>query len=927
MDSPGAERADVPTPESRIGARVRGKWVIDELLGIGGMACVYAATHSNGRRAALKILHPELAHDAGIRDRFLREGYVGNKIQHPGRVDVLDNDTTDQGEPFLVMELLLGETLDQLWKRSDRRLSIPLAFSIADQLLDFLQACHAVGIVHRDLKPANVFICTADDPKLPIGRVKVLDYGIAQLRDATAEHTRAGTALGTPSYMAPEQARGAGDQLDGRADIFSMGAILYALVTGARLHQGRTNDEALILAATQPAPSVARIDPDLPPKVIALIDKALSWDRRNRYQDAGEMRTAVLDVLGVRERPAIEPLPGVAPPMTVRPAPLGSRPPSSQRSAPPIAESAESAADDEPHVAALRGLFRAVERLLPSVRQYGWSHPETERRLRQLFEETIALLAADPTRVRWTVRPYSFAHADQEVWEPAAPFDGIPYTLFESGIRAMHLTPGITELELRGLIGVVLLDPTRDLPPEDDLGTMLWELGLTHVHAEAVDNFAEGDAAEREAFRAQSDPLEQLAAQAAKAARAEARAMAVSTERSALEREDVVGATLGLDRTHRLALGAQLAMSSPRWTERYIDVLADAYFETRRSGDVDLVTDALRASVGDLIVTRRALVATALHHGLLEVVASRCVPAELGALRLELTDAMFGGEAFDALLSAIAATPRSTPDRAALIAGALPVLEHLGPGELGRVLGALAAAYGTSGVEELREAMLAYVSRVLDGQAQLVAARLPELPAELAHELLAVLGRRQTADAVSALADVAASGDVILRVAAIAQRATSTESLRQELGALAEHARADVRLAALREVAEHNVRELGPWLVRRIEDQTFHALPLDERRALLETLHALHSVRAEAAAIALLSQRAVLRSEARDQSRLVAAQHLADHGDTPTALEALAGASKGWWGTSAELRTLATDGGRAISARIEESTRGTGSSR
>ncbi len=275
----------------RLGEWVKGKFRLDSLLGVGGMASVYAASHRNGSRAALKILHAEFAREDNIRQRFLREGYVANKVSHPGVVRILDDDTTEQGEPYLVMELLEGETLRQLWKRCRRKMPVIQSLGHAADILDTLVPCHENKIIHRDLKPANVFICTD-------GQLKLLDFGVAQLREEGGEAlTRAGTALGTPSYMAPEQAQGNSHNLDGRADLFSVGAILYTLLSGKRLLQGKSPNEAFILAATQPAPSIARVKPDLPVEVIALVDKALKWDRRKRFADAAEMRDACIAIM------------------------------------------------------------------------------------------------------------------------------------------------------------------------------------------------------------------------------------------------------------------------------------------------------------------------------------------------------------------------------------------------------------------------------------------------------------------------------------------------------------------------------------------------------------------------------------------------------------------------------------------------------
>ncbi|KYF88765.1 hypothetical protein BE20_22115 [Sorangium cellulosum] len=144
---PPSEVSDAPDEKQRARARVgmtlKNKWRIDALLGVGGMASVYAATHRNGSRAALKILHAEFARDVGIRDRFLREGYVANKIDHPGRVAILDDDITEQDEPFLVMELLDGETVQQLWKRKSRKLPVAEALWIAGEVLKTLESFHA----------------------------------------------------------------------------------------------------------------------------------------------------------------------------------------------------------------------------------------------------------------------------------------------------------------------------------------------------------------------------------------------------------------------------------------------------------------------------------------------------------------------------------------------------------------------------------------------------------------------------------------------------------------------------------------------------------------------------------------------------------------------------------------------------------------
>lgn len=273
----------------RIGKVLRDKWRIDRLVGIGGMAAVYAATHcNNGKRVAIKLLHPELSMIPEIRTRFLREGYVANKVSHPCIVSVLDDDMTDEGAVFLVMELLEGETVEALRERSGHFLPVHQVVQIADQLLDVLAAAHAVGIIHRDIKPENLFL-TRD------GSLKVLDFGIARLRElSSAKMTMTGAgAMGTPAFMPPEQARGRSESISPRSDVWSVGATMFAIASGRLVHDAETVNELLLAAMTQPAPPFMSVLPRFPPGVAAVIDRALAFEQENRWADARAMQVAL----------------------------------------------------------------------------------------------------------------------------------------------------------------------------------------------------------------------------------------------------------------------------------------------------------------------------------------------------------------------------------------------------------------------------------------------------------------------------------------------------------------------------------------------------------------------------------------------------------------------------------------------------------
>lgn len=276
--------------ERRLGTTLRGKWTLERLLGIGGMAAVYVGVHKIGRRDAIKILHPDAARSDDMRARFEQEAYAVNRLGHPGVVEIRDIETTEDGAPFLVMELLEGEPLS---KRAQRLGGIEPAelLRLIDELLDVLVVAHAQGIVHRDIKLDNLFVLTD-------GRLKVLDFGIAHMRSDLVMRrptTRIGTKLGTAPYMPPEQVKGL--SIDGRADLFAVGATMFRVVAKRRIHEARTEPEMLLLMATTPAPPLAEVAPHAPSGVSMIVDRALAFNRRNRYPDAITMQG---DVRAVR---------------------------------------------------------------------------------------------------------------------------------------------------------------------------------------------------------------------------------------------------------------------------------------------------------------------------------------------------------------------------------------------------------------------------------------------------------------------------------------------------------------------------------------------------------------------------------------------------------------------------------------------------
>ncbi len=270
---------------------IRGKYRITRLIGDGGMGAVYEAEHLILKvQVALKFLHADLAERPGLSERFLREARVSASIQSPHVTRVTDVDTTENGSPFLVMELLRGESLQQLL---DRVHTLPEDTSIdySLQILSGLEAAHALNVVHRDLKPDNVFITTGQGGPV----LKLIDFGIAKLRSSEEFRqtlTRAGAMMGTPEYMAPEQLYSA-ETVDARADIFSLGVMLYEMLSGSRPVDG---DEATEIVGQFVSGKWTPLQERLPGasnELASVVERALQPQREDRFETAFAMRMAL----------------------------------------------------------------------------------------------------------------------------------------------------------------------------------------------------------------------------------------------------------------------------------------------------------------------------------------------------------------------------------------------------------------------------------------------------------------------------------------------------------------------------------------------------------------------------------------------------------------------------------------------------------
>jgi serine/threonine-protein kinase len=330
---------------------IRERYRLDALIGEGGMAEVWRAWDLTLQRpVAVKLLFARDARDEDVLvSRFLREARIAASVQHRNVIHIVDFGTTPENQPFMVMELLEGETLAARLRR-EKRLSVADAVQIANLTLRGLSAVHAVGIIHRDLKPDNVYLKTEGDFVYP----KILDFGISRsIEPASGQRsaltTRDGVIVGTPEYMSPEQARGV-KRLDYRTDIYSMGVVLYEALSGRLPYASENVGDLIIQIVRGGARKLHEFVPEVPVTISDVIARAMSRNPSDRFSDATAMQETLLaaaaEVLGEGQARALSDLP------PQRPSPPGPvpvhmrttrRPPSPVPRTQPIESAAQSA--------------------------------------------------------------------------------------------------------------------------------------------------------------------------------------------------------------------------------------------------------------------------------------------------------------------------------------------------------------------------------------------------------------------------------------------------------------------------------------------------------------------------------------------------------------------------------------------------------
>ena len=311
----------VPLSAPFAGKILGGTYRIVQRIDAGGMGTVYTAEHVRlSRLVAVKVMARHLKADPGALERFRREAEIISQIHHPHVVQILDFDTTEEGQPYLVMEMLKGLSLEKALTAS-APFPLPGALRVAIQAAGALSAAHAAGVVHRDLKPGNIFLLDAGEPYF----VKLLDFGISkrgeepgQGRHLTGEFD----ILGTPDYMSPEQAIGRTARVDHRGDQYSLAVILFEMLTGRVPFSAPDVMSLLQKVIAEPAPRASSFHPQVPPSVDRILERALSKEPEDRFDTIAQFAEALEDIqVDHPTRASLLPRPRLTPPRQAPPSP------------------------------------------------------------------------------------------------------------------------------------------------------------------------------------------------------------------------------------------------------------------------------------------------------------------------------------------------------------------------------------------------------------------------------------------------------------------------------------------------------------------------------------------------------------------------------------------------------------------------------
>ncbi len=823
-------------------------WLLDHELGIGGMATVFAAIGVDGQRAALKIMHGDLALEPGALQRFLREGVIAQRIHHPAMVRSLGQGTTDTGCPYLALELLEGSTVEDLWRSSQHRPSVPNLLHFFVGVLDLLAFCHDQGIVHRDLKPANIYVTHDGSPK-------VLDFGVARARGLNEDFLTSGMSMGTPTFIAPEQAMGAWDHVDERADVVSIGATLFALLSGERLHQGRSKEESFKLAATKPAPSLRSVAPTLPPKLIELVDRALQWDKRKRFANAKEMKRVLEQIIlgfGVEPTPMLPPLPDLPPPSLPRCSPSSAK----------------------------HAWVEAFS-LFEKCWQVGWDEQKAQKPLELAVSSLGNALDSEPRGLKLTLLPHCLRVQDETIWAPNDPFAGVLARMFAEGIRSVEVRPTCPRNALRSMLSTLVRHASTPDHGSRDMVCDLWPLKTNGIHIGiasgllgTASSFTDSTAEDHRTVGRILDAAGGICERASTAPAARNLVRFVWDEKA---RQDAIALAGPPNHDDSFAkyLAAVLTETSLADTESLLHPVAEDLLRDRRP-DLLLATMAKVARSE----TPDAVLGLMTNNGIRSIILFAAEQERQGLPELDRTVEQL----HDALLIF---GPRGVP----FVLETLPELES----------------------SKLNSVLVAYVEKCLPQHAKQVGASLFSMSGETGYRLLRAL--YHAGEGAEELAALAACINSPLSIAA--QVLTGDPEL--AIPAVLEQLSAPswpARQVAILTIVENKIERGWNPLLRLVESTDFHRRTPTERVATLNALYALNRTGAEKATQALVRKYAIVRDEALNDTRILAAELLGQQSYSSTSIAALRAAEAPMWWNSPQIRKAAHAARRRMEHRM-----------
>ncbi len=925
--------------EQRLGTRIEGVGVIKEIVGIGGMATVYRTETDDGDSVAVKLMHEHLADKGTLRNRFLREAKILDQVDHPNAVSVYRRGTAETGEAYFAMELLDGWEVETVWKKKGKQFPVAEALEIAMQALGALHSYHEAEVLHRDLKPSNLFLTKS-------GTVKLIDFGVARFHedDQDTQKTRAGTALGTPAYMAPEQAMGKVDMLDRRTDVYGLGAVLFTLLSGRRVHEADSNDETLVMAATQPADSLARHAPDVPTDAVQIVDTALSWDREDRFESADQMQRAISDLLDESQQE------------------LDREEKVSEQEAKEAEEKvSEDVADvvvdiTEESIEGMKVMFDRIDQMLQSARMYEWDHDKTQQKARRAFEAFREIMDLDAGECYWQIRPHSFEINEECLWDPDEPFDMVPYNLFLDGFRRIQLRSSLSPREMMMFAEWMTTDPEYDLPPEDDLATILWDRDMPSVDANLVSTPAVIDPDSDDLLQEQTQSLiedaqsfldrdgegKQLLKAMRTGAYAEAEAMSGGSS-------DEFAGGLGKDFTlHEKGLAdpkrvdqleGAIEPGSQNWDRRVELIVTELWTETTDPSADEGFTQSVRELVEHYVDIHRLKT-------LLRILIRTHKRLETPEQRRYFTEALLDEETVTKLSNAIrqATNPEIQTLEGRGVFGAFEAgdeedEEDENSDEIdekllkmyGRLLKFLPESYFDAVLRDFvgasrpfRKTIAKYLHRYVTGHEWALADLFDALDTDGIEMLMRIIAHAETEPAFEALREMLRdSSELELRKHALdllSEKFDLTKQrfdLERDLADLFTDAHPEMRLASLKLARERGFTRIADVAAERAQSRDFHGLPVAERRAVFQTLVSLSERKAREVAIEMATGAGWIPDEQRQKSRVLALRFLGEIGADEEALNAAQKGTGRWWWNSPEIRDAAQTATEQIERRIE----------